>query len=349
MTRTDQQHHITRTLRNRLRARTLIACTVFALLLTALFVTTLLLGEAGLTAQEVLEAFTGQASSVVQFVVLELRLPRALAAALVGICLGTAGAIFQSVLRNPLASPDIIGITAGSATAGIISVLLFHLSGLPLMLVVVAGGILTSALVAALAWRSGLHGFKLVLIGIGVAAVCTAITSYMMTKVELRDASLAYTWLTGSLASVNSTTVTVAGIGAAACLVVLAFTHRTLRALELGDNTALGLGFHVKRDRLVMLALGVVLTALAVGVSGPIAFVALMAPHIARNLVGGTSLSLVASAAVGGTLVSGADLIAQYILPGTPLPVGVVTGALGAPYLAWLLTRSASSKLGASA
>ncbi len=339
----------THTLRNRLRLRTVAVCTVFFVLLAALFTVTLLLGEAGLTAREVFEAFTGQAAPVVQFVVLELRLPRAAAAALVGVCLGVAGAVFQSVLRNPLASPDIIGVTSGAAAAGIVGVLIFRLSGLSLMAVVVLGGILAAAVVGLLAWRHGMQGFRLVLIGIGVAAVCTAITSYMMTKVELRDATVAYTWLTGSLASVQVGAVTVAAIGAAACLALLALSTRKLRALELGDDTATGLGFHVEQDRVIVLALAVVLTALAVGVAGPISFVALMAPHIARRLVGGTSLSLAASAAVGGALVSGADLLAQYAIPGQAFPVGVVTGALGAPYLAWLLSRSSSSRPGGNA
>ena len=337
---------VTRTLRKRLRTRTLWVCAVFFVLLAVLFSVTLLLGEAGLTAREVLDALTGRASDLTRFVVLELRLPRAAAAAIVGVCLGVAGAIFQSVLRNPLASPDIIGVTSGSAAAGLVAVLIFRLSGLSLMAVVVVGGVFAAVVVGLLAWRGGMQGFKLVLIGIAVAAVCTAVTSYLMTRVELRDATVAYTWLTGSLASVQVDTVRVAGLGAAICLVALGLSTRQLRALELGDATATSLGFHVEQSRIWVLALAVVLTALAVGVAGPIAFVALMAPHIARRLVGGTSLSLAASAAVGGALVSGADLVAQYAIPGTAFPVGVVTGALGAPYLAWLLSRTSSSQPG---
>jgi iron complex transport system permease protein len=337
---------VTRTWRARLRRRTAAVCAALAIAVVALFVTALLLGDAGLSPAEVLSAVTGRADRITAYVVLELRLPRALAAAVVGACLGVSGAVFQSVVRNPLASPDIVGITAGAGFAGVLAVLVFHASGLALSFAAIAGGLLAALTVAVLTWRRGIHGLRLVLVGIGVAALATALTSYLLTSVDVRDAAVAYTWLVGSLGGsswpIVSITLGLAVLGFAA----LASQARALRALELGDATAAGLGFRVERSRVAVLLIAVVLAAVAVGAGGPIAFVALMAPQIARRLVGRTSVSLVASAATGAALVSAADLLAQYLVPGISFPVGVVTGIIGAPYLAWLLARSNRSRSG---
>ena len=331
---------VSRASRTRLGRRvTLVGCALFALT-ALLFVVALLLGEAGLSPAEVLEAFTGRADRVTAFVVLQLRLPRAIAAALVGVCLGVSGAVFQSVVRNPLASPDIVGVTAGAGTAGVAGVLVFGVSGLALSITVVAGGMLTAVVVAALTWRRGIHGMRLVLIGVGAAALATALTSYLLTRVDVRDAHVAYTWLVGSLNGTDWPIVWVLIALAFVVLVMLGAQRRSLRVLELGDATAAALGFRVERARIGVLLTAVVLAAVAVGTSGPIGFVALMAPQIARRLVGRTSLSLVASAAVGAALVSASDLIAQYLVPTISFPVGVVTGVIGAPYLAWLLAGS---------
>lgn len=337
---------VTRTWRARLRRRTAAVCAALAIAVLALFVTALLLGDAGLSPAEVLSAVTGRADRITAYVVLELRLPRALAAALVGACLGVSGAVFQSVVRNPLASPDIVGITAGAGFAGVLAVLVFHASGLALSFAAIAGGLLAALTVAVLTWRRGIHGLRLVLVGIGVAALATALTSYLLTSVDVRDAAVAYTWLVGSLGGSSWPIVSITLVLAALGFAALASQARALRALELGDATAAGLGFRVERSRVAVLLIAVMLSAVAVGAGGPIAFVALMAPQIARRLVGRTSVSLVASAATGAALVSAADLLAQYLVPGISFPVGVVTGIIGAPYLAWLLARSNRSRSG---
>lgn len=333
---------VTRAWRSRLRRRTVLVCGVLLVLMLALFVLALMLGAAGLSPAEVWSAFTGRASRTTRFVVLDLRLPRALAAVIVGMCLGLAGAVFQSVLRNPLASPDVLGITGGAGTAGVWGVLVLGWSGLRLSLVAIAGGVLAALVIALLTWRRGWHGMRMVLVGVGVAAFASAGTSYLLTTSELRDTAVAYTWLVGSL---NGTTWPVVGVtGGLAVLAAgaLAVQLRGVRALELGDATATALGIRSERTRALVLLTAVVLASVAVGASGPITFVALMAPQIARRLVGRTSLSLVASAAIGGTLVTGSDLLAQYVIPSVTLPVGVVTGVVGAPYLAWLIARNDS-------
>ncbi len=269
-----------------------------------------------------------------------------MAAVVVGACLGASGAVFQAVMRNPLASPDVIGVTASAGAAGVFAVLMLGLSGLALAGAVIGGGALAAVVVGVLAWRRGIGGPRLVLIGIGVASLATAVTSYLLTRADVRDVGLAYTWLVGSLNGSTWTVVGVAGALATVAFVALSFQHRRLRALELDDATAAALGFRVERTRVGVLVTAVVLAAVAVGASGPIGFVALMAPQIALRLVGRASLSVLASASVGAVLVSGADLAAQFLIPSVSFPVGVVTGAIGAPYLAWLLSRHSRSRTG---
>lgn len=311
-----------------------------------LFGVALLLGPAALSPGEVAEAVTGRAQPVVSFVVWELRMPRALAAVVVGVCLGAAGAVFQSVLRNPLASPDVLGVTASAGTVGVAGVLGLGVSGIALTGLVAGGSIVAAVLIGVLAWNRGLHGMRLILVGVGFSAFATALTGTVLTRAEIRDVSVAYTWLVGSLSGSSWAVVGTSGLVALAALGLLAAQVRSLRGLELDDATAAALGVRVQRVRIGVLLTAVVLAAIAVGASGPIGFVALMAPQIARRLVGPGSISLVASAAVGAALVSAADLIAQYAVPGIPFPVGVVTGAIGAPYLAWLLTRSDPARPG---
>lgn len=317
-----------------------------AVAVAVLFGVALLLGPAALSSAEVIEAFTGRAQPVVSFVVWELRMPHAVAAVVVGTCLGAAGAVFQSVLRNSLASPDVLGVTASAGTVGVVGVLAFGVSGIALTGLVTAGSILAAVVIGLLAWNRGLHGMRLILVGIGFSALATALTGSVLTRAEIRDVSVAYTWLVGSLAGSSWVVVGASGVVAFAALILLTLQVRSLRALELDDATAAALGIRVQRVRIGVLLTAVILAAIAVGTGGPIGFVALMAPQIARRLGGPGSISLVASAAVGAALVSTADLIAQYAVPGIPFPVGVVTGVIGAPYLAWLLTRSDSARPG---
>ncbi|MFT4108379.1 FecCD family ABC transporter permease [Propionicimonas sp.] len=333
---------VTRAWRSGLRRRTVAVSAVLVAVMLALFVLALLLGAAGLTPAEVWSAFTGTASRSVRFVVLELRLPRALAAVLVGVCLGLAGAVFQSVLRNPLASPDVLGVTGSAGAAGVWGVLALRWSGLSLSLLAIAGGVLGALLIAGITWRRGISGLRLVLVGVGVAAFAGALTSYLLTTSDLRDAASAYTWLVGSLNGIGWPVVAVTAGLATLAAVALVPQLRGLRALELGDDTATALGIRPDRTRALVLLTAVVLAAVAVGAAGPLSFVALMAPQVARRLVGRTSLSLVASAAIGGALVTGSDLLAQHAFPSVTLPAGVVTGVVGAPYLAWQLARNDS-------
>lgn len=331
---------VSRRLRHRHARRTATVVGGLVLLLAALATVALLLGDAALTPAEVGSALVGQAEPVVRFVVVELRLPRLLTAVVVGLCLGASGAVFQSVVRNPLASPDIVGITASAGATGVVGVVLLGLSGAALSGTVLAGALVAALLVYALAWRQGVQGYRLVLVGIGVAAFATAATSYVLTRADVRDAQVAYAWLTGSLNGAAWGPFVTLAASAVVLLALLAAQTRALRALELGDDAAAGLGTRAERARLLLVLTAVALAAVAVAASGPIAFVALMAAPIARRLVGATGVTLTASALVGAAILSASDLVAQFAVPGTSYPVGVVTGLVGAPYLVWLLART---------
>ncbi|MFG6278271.1 FecCD family ABC transporter permease [Microbacterium sp. S16(2024)] len=315
-------------------------------LVAALSAVALSLGAAALTPAEVWSALTGTGSRIATYVVWDVRMPRATAAVVVGAALGLAGAVFQVVLRNPLASPDVLGVTASAGAVGVFAVLTLTVSGLTLTGFVVIGGVASAALIGALAWRRGIHAMRLVLVGVGVSALASAVTGYLLTVSDLRDVSVAFTWLVGNLGGAAWPVVGSTGIVGLLGVLALAAQRRGLRALELDDATATALGFRVERVRIGVLATAVVLAAVAVSAAGPIGFVALVAPQLARRIGGVGPLSLWAAAAVGAALVSAADLLGQYAVPGVDLPVGVVTGIVGAPYLVWLLARGTRTRPG---
>lgn len=300
----------------------------------------LTLGAAAVAPVDILAALVGRADRLTAFVILDLRLPRLVAAALVGACLGLSGALTQSVARNPLASPDIIGITASASAAGAIGLVWFGLSGLALSAVVLGGTLLAAFLIYLLAWRGGVSGYRFVLVGIGFAAVCTGVVSYVLTRADLRDVQQALVWLTGSLNSVDPVALAVLAGGTAIVVPCALLLGRSLATLGLGDDVAAGLGVRPERTRILVVIVAVALAAFAVAVAGPVSFVALLAAPIARRLVGRGSLALVCSPLVGALVLVVSDIAAQFVVPGVVFPVGVVTGIVGAPYLLWLLTRT---------
>ncbi len=275
-----------------------------------------------------------------------LRGPRVATALLVGAAFGLSGSIFQSLLRNPLASPDVMGFSAGSGLA-ILGALTINLA-IPMPLIASAGGLLTAILVLALARPArghnpleGAPAVTIVLVGIGIGFTAAAISSFLMTRLTGPQAAEAQRWLAGSLAARDWSHVLQLALIGAVLVIVLLPQIRNLRLLELGSELATGLGANVKRARLGLAATAVLLAAAAVAIAGPIAFVALMAPplgaRIARTAdVGGR---LLAAALTGAIIVMLADLVARASLPGLQLPIGVMTGILGAPYLLWLLSR----------
>lgn len=326
--------------RRRRTGRAVRVSVVLAVLVVVVSAVSLTFGAAGVAPADVLAALVGRADRLTSFVILDLRLPRLLAAVLVGACLGISGGLFQSVARNPLASPDIIGITTAASATGAVALVWFGVTGLALSGVVLAGTLVAAVLIYLLAWRNGVSGYRFVLVGIGFAAICAGLVSYVLTRADLSDVQQALVWITGSLNSIDDVSLTVLAVSAVVLVPAALLVGRPLAALGLGDDVAAGLGVRPERTRILSVAVGVALAAVAVSVAGPIAFVALLAAPVARRLVGRGALALVPAALVGALVLVVSDVVAQFAIPGVVFPVGVVTGIVGAPYLLWQLTRT---------
>ncbi|MEJ5946882.1 iron chelate uptake ABC transporter family permease subunit [Pseudokineococcus basanitobsidens] len=312
---------------------------VLGALVVVVLVVALSVGDFPLTPGEVVGALLGRGDGGAELVVLQLRLPRALAGVVAGACFGLSGALLQSLLRNPLASPDIIGISAGASAAAVVALLGLGLQGLSVSAAAGLGALATALAIAALSHRGTLSGYRFVLVGIGAAAVLNAVVSFVLTRTDSTEASLALVWLTGSLNGTSWDGVTPLLLSAAVLVPLALLAGRALGGLGVGDDAAAGLGLRVGRSRLVLLVLAVALAAAATAAAGPVAFVALVAAPVARRLLPGRA-ALPAAALVGALVLSLSDLVAQHapLLP--QLPVGVVTGVVGAPYLLWLLVRA---------
>jgi iron complex transport system permease protein len=320
------------------RASTVAAA--LALVIAGAIAVSVSIGDFPIALSEVTPAIVGLGDPDSHFIVRTLRLPRALTGALVGAAFGLSGAIFQSLARNPLASPDVIGITGGASAAAVAMIVWAGGSATAVSVAALAGALLTAAAIHLLAYRRGVVGYRLVLVGIGCAAVLHAVTSYLLTRAEIHEAQRATVWLTGSLNARTGDHVRPVTVALALLIPVTLALGRQLRLLELGDDTAKGLGARVEQTRAASLGVAVVLAAIATAAAGPIAFVALISPQIARRLVRAAGITLVASALTGAALVLLADLAARRAFAPTELPVGVVTGIVGAPYLLWLLARA---------
>lgn len=326
-----------------LRPRDAAVCAALGMAALVALAVDVSIGDYAIPLTEVAGVLLGAGSEDTRFIVVDLRLPRALTGLLVGAAFGLSGAIVQALARNPLASPDVIGITAGASTAAVAVIVLGGsgwLGGLGTTGAALLGGFTAALAVYLLAWRRGVHGYRLVLVGIGMAAVLTSVTSYLLVRAELTDAQRATVWLTGSLNGRGWEHVR----PVAAALVVLVplalLLGQRLAALQFGDDTAKGLGIAVERNRLALISVGVALAGIATASAGPVAFVALVAPQIARRLTRSPGVPLLCSAVTGAFVVVASDVVARRALAPTELPVGVVTAIIGAPFLLWLLART---------
>ena len=319
------------------RRRTVIA--VLSLLLVAVYAGSLMFGSTVYPLHEVLAVIVGDEAAGAQFVVGRLRLPRATLAVLVGLSFGLAGVTFQTLLRNPLASPDIIGVTEGASAAAAIAIVSFSLSGLVVSGLAVAAGTGVTLAIYLLAYRRGVAaGTRLILVGIGVAAMMQSVISWQLERATNAQFAEALRWLTGSL---NGALWRDVAVVLAALLVlgtVVLVQTRNLAAAQLGDDAASALGVRVERLRLLTIVAAVGIICFATAASGPIAFLAFLSGPIAARIVGPRGSLLVPAALVGALLALLADFAGQHAF-GTRLPVGVVTGILGAPYLLDLIVR----------
>ncbi|MEV5887286.1 iron chelate uptake ABC transporter family permease subunit [Streptomyces sp. NPDC052020] len=316
------------------------AVTVVVLLLAAALAASVVLigtGDFPIPASDVLKTLLGQGNPGQEFIVNELRLPRVLVGLLVGASLGLGGALFQAISRNPLGSPDVLGLGQG-ATAGALTVIVLLSGGAAQVTAgALVGGLVTGFAIYVLAWKRGVHGYRLVLVGIGVNAIVTAINGYLLTKADIVDAARAVVWMTGSLNGRGWDQVWPL-LALCAVLVPLVLANaRGLRMMEMGDDISHALGVRVERVRMLLLVAAVLLTASATAAAGPVSFVALTAPQLARRLTRSPGPNLLPSVCMGAALLVTADWASQRAFGADQLPVGVVTGVLGGAYLLWLL------------
>ncbi|BCW57257.1 iron-enterobactin ABC transporter permease [Arthrobacter sp. StoSoilB20] len=351
MTRLDQSNRTdfgrsTAVVRNRwlsfrVDIRSILVCIPLILAALAVAVASLATGDYDVSVPQVLQAFAGDAPGLAQTIVMEWRLPRVLAALVFGAALGMSGGIFQSMTRNPLGSPDIIGFNTGAYTGALIVMLTIGGGYLGIAAGALVGGILTALAVYLLAYRRGSQGFRLIIVGIGISAMLAAFNHWLILQAELEAALAAAVWGAGSLNGITweqaapaAVVVAVVGLGTLAAA-------RRMQLLEMGDDAARALGVRAEPTRLLLLVLGVALTAAVTAVAGPIAFVALAAPQLARRLTRSAGITLVPSAVMGAFLLAASDLAAQRLFAPIQLPVGVVTVCIGGIYLVWLLAREA--------
>lgn len=305
----------------------------------ALFALTLSLGQSFTPPGDIIRVLLGENVKGASFTIGQLRLPRAVLSVLAGLSFGMAGVAFQIMLRNPLASPDIIGISSGASAAAVFAIVVLSLTGPIVSLFAVIAGLLVALLVYALSFRNGSAGTRLILIGIGISAMLESVIAYLLSQAPDWNLQEAMRWLTGSLNG--------AQLGQAIPLLfslaifggLLLSRARDLDLLRLGDDTAAALGVRVGQTRITIIIAAVGMIATATAVTGPIAFIAFLSGPIAARIIGPRGSLLIPAALIGATLVLAGDYVGQFLLP-TRYPVGVVTGALGAPYLIYLIIRA---------
>lgn len=327
------------------RRRRLVAMGVIAASVIVVAAVTLMVGHTFYTPAEVLGVILGHDVPGASFTVGRLRLPRVALAIVVGACFGLGGVTFQTMLRNPLASPDIIGISSGASAAAAFAIVVWGWSGTRVSILAIVAGLAVAFVIYLLSYRSGVAGTRLILIGIGLAAMLDALTNYVLQRAAQWELESAMRWLTGSLNGASWTDVLPVAVALALFGPILVTQSRQLSILQLGDDAAAALGVRTEWLRITLIVAAVCLIAFATAAAGPIAFVAFLAGPIAARIVGPYGSPLLPSALVGALLVTVGDLAGQFAF-GTRYPVGVITGALGAPFLIYLIIRA--NRTGAS-
>lgn len=321
------------------RQRRYILTTGILLLLTlSLAAVMMLYGNTIYSPETVLRVLSGTDAGGAAFTIRTLRFPRMLTAILCGMAFGLSGNTFQQLLGNPLASPDIIGVTSGASVAAVFGILILKLDYGIVAVMAVFSGLLVSALIYFLSHKNGFSNTRLILTGIGMQAFLNSIISWMLLKASEYDVASALRWLSGSLNGVKMDTMpALAAVVFTAGLGILLLS-RHLLILQLGEAHAVTLGIPVSITRLLLILLALVLTAFAASVTGPIASVAFLSGPIAARISGRGRSSMLAASLTGSILILISDLVGQFTLP-SRYPVGVITGILGAPYLLFLLLR----------
>ncbi|MET0796587.1 MAG: iron chelate uptake ABC transporter family permease subunit [Rhodococcus sp. (in: high G+C Gram-positive bacteria)] len=323
----------------RIDVRTVLVCAALLLLTAVVAVLAIGTGDYHVPPGQVLAAVFGDAPRITEIVVMQSRFPRVALAFLFGAALGVSGAIFQSLTRNPLGSPDIIGFSTGAYTGALVVILTlgggYYRTGAGALV----GGLVAAAVVYVLAYKRGVQGFRLIIVGIAVSAVLASVNTWLVVKADVSEAIAAAVWGAGTLNGLGWPQVVPVLVALAVVTPVAAALSTRLPVLEMGDDAARALGIRVEPTRLMLVILGVALTALVTAAAGPISFVALAAPQLARRLTGTSSVAMVPAACMGALLLIVSDVAAQRVFAPTQLPVGVVTVCVGGAYFVWLLAR----------
>lgn len=298
----------------------------------------LMLGNTIYHPADVIRVLLGESIQGATFAVEVIRLPRMLAGLFAGIAFGIAGNTFQVMLRNPLANPDILGITAGSSVAALVCILVFQTSNTTISIAAVIAGLVTVVIIYALSRGKIFSVGRLILVGIGIQAMLSAVISYLLLIGAQQDIATALRWLNGSLNGSQLHAVLPLMITVVICAPIIVILGKHLSLLELGEQSASSLGLNTDRSRILLVLCSVAMIALATATTGPIAFVAFLSGPIARRLVGAGYSNIIPAGLVGVNLVLAADLVGQFVFE-VRFPVGIITGLLGAPYLLYLLIR----------
>ncbi|MEZ4499710.1 MAG: iron ABC transporter permease [Thermomicrobiales bacterium] len=325
----------------RVNVRVLLFALIGLLILMGLGLWSMTLGEIDISAIDAVRATFGRGDADTVFVMQQLRVPRILSAMLIGGCLAVSGAILQGLVRNPLVSPDIVGIDAGASAAAVFWILA-GLSASALPISAFLGAMATAVAIYILSWKGGISPDRLILVGIGIAAALQAVTTFLLIRTPPTEARPAQVWTIGSIYGSSWHDIRwlapVFLVGLLGSIVLM----WPLRLLQLGDDLTRGLGVSLERTRLSLILIACILAAVAVAIAGPIPFVALMTPHMVKLLVGPLSGSVMVLIAVaGGIFLLSADMIGQHAMP-ISLPVGLLTAAVGGPYFLYLLYRTSA-------
>ncbi|MGB0102102.1 MAG: iron chelate uptake ABC transporter family permease subunit [Nocardioides sp.] len=325
--------------RRRRRTRRATVLLLLVALLVGVYAISLMVGNTFYGPGEVWAVLRGETVPGASFTVGELRLPRSTLAVLTGAAFGLGGVTFQTMLRNPLASPDIIGISSGASAAAVVGIVVLELGAAQVSLLAIVAALATAMMIYLLAYRDGVVGTRLILIGIGVAAMLDSVVAYVLMRSAVLDVQAAMRWLSGSLNNASWDEIRPLSVAMLVAVPVLLGQARGLALLQQGDDSATALGVRVERTRVVAILAAVVLISFATAAAGPIAFVAFLSGPIAARIIGGGASLMVPAALVGALLVLSADLVGQFAFDNR-YPVGVITGALGAPFLLYLLVRT---------
>lgn len=316
--------------------RALMINSLLLLLVMAAATAGLALGDVRLSPLEVWQALLGEGSALHQLVVRELRLQRVLAGLATGAAFALSGCLMQTLARNRLATPGIIGIDNAATAFAVASVVGTGISLAPSAMALV-GAATATALAFGLAGGSGTRGYRFIIAGVGIGAIAGALTQFMLSQVAIDDANAAFPWTVGSLNARNPSATALLGAGLAVGLLLALRLVRALQLVQVSDAVSIALGIRLKRVRFQALALSVLLTGLAVAVAGPVGLVALLGPELARTLFRHRGVPLLASALAGALIMLLADLLGRLLLAPLEIPVGIVTALVGSPWLLWML------------